>query len=170
MLDVPTSAVNQLAYVLAQVRALQKFIDSNDEDASGAKLSPVYSSHFFEILIVAWVWVEYRLGVASGGGKEYVVVAAVAEALDKVAELKRQVAPDKAKILAQREKLEQVLFPSRVIFSVIIIQFGMSSMSENEQHWSKRFWMAKFYEARCRKPESTGWLRGWRIPLMWIVV
>ncbi len=66
-------------------------------------------------------------------------MAAVAEALDKVAELKRQVAPDKAKILAQREKLEQVIFPSRVIFSVIIIQFGMSSMSENEQHWSKRF-------------------------------
>ena len=57
------------------------------------------------------VGLEYRLGVASGGGNEYVVVAAVAETLDKVAELKRRIAPDKARILALREKLEKVNFP-----------------------------------------------------------
>ena len=51
---------------------------------------------------------EYRLGIASGSGKEYVAVTAVVEVLDKVAELKRRIGPDKAKILALREKVEKV--------------------------------------------------------------
>jgi hypothetical protein len=52
--------------------------------------------------------VEYRLGVESGAGQEYLVVAAVSETLDMVAKMKREIEPDKGRIRALREKVEKV--------------------------------------------------------------
>ncbi len=51
---------------------------------------------------------EYRLGVASGAGQEYFVVAAISETLDMVSKMKREIEPDKAVIRALREKVEKV--------------------------------------------------------------
>ena len=50
------------------------------------------------------------MDVAAGEGQEYVVVAAVATALDKVAELKRQIGPDKARLITLTEQMEKVMW------------------------------------------------------------